>query len=83
MPDNPDNIDVPEPAREWDAGEMGCGELVMHLRMKMKEMQAGQVMLLTALDLGAPEDMPAWCRMTGHTLLKFEHPKYWIQRKDN
>lgn len=66
----------------WDAGDMGCGELVLQLRMRLKDLAAGQVMKLTAQDPGAREDLPAWCRLTGHTLLRAEHPDYWIRRKE-
>ena len=30
-------------ADEWDAGEMGCGGLLIHLSMKMKQLQPGQL----------------------------------------
>jgi tRNA 2-thiouridine synthesizing protein A len=66
---------------DWDAGSMGCGELVLHLSRKLKAMEAGQTLKLTARDAGAPEDLPAWCNLTGHTLLKSAHPQYWIQKK--
>ena len=66
----------------WDAGDMGCGELVFLLAMRMRAMHPGAVLKLTATDLGAPYDIPAWCRMTGHPLLRAEHPYYFIQRKD-
>jgi tRNA 2-thiouridine synthesizing protein A len=66
----------------WDAGGMGCGELVFLLAMRMRELRPGAVLRLTATDLGAPQDLPAWCRMTGHPLLRAEHPHYFIQRKD-
>ena len=65
----------------WDAGEQGCGELVLELRLRLEKLEAGQVFKLTARDAGAPEDLPAWCRLTGHTLLRGAHPHYWIQRK--
>lgn len=67
---------------EWDAGDMGCGDLVMELRLKLKAMGPGRVIHVVAKDPGAPEDMPAWCKLTGHTLLKAEHPDYWIRRKE-
>jgi tRNA 2-thiouridine synthesizing protein A len=51
-------------ADEWDAGDMGCGELLIHLSMKMKQLQPGELFKLIALDPGAVEDMPAWCRLT-------------------
>jgi tRNA 2-thiouridine synthesizing protein A len=71
------------PDKEWDAGEKGCGEIVMELRIVMLSLAPGAVLKLTARDAGAPEDLPAWCRMTGHVLLKVEHPEYWIQRREN
>ena len=53
---------------EWDAGDLGCGELVLELRTRLSAMRPGQVLRLIARDPGAPQDLPAWCRMTGHTL---------------
>ena len=75
----------PKPATdaEWDAGNMGCGELVMALRIRLQDLKPGQVLKLRATDPGAPEDLPAWCRLTGHTLVFFNHPEYWIRRKEN
>jgi tRNA 2-thiouridine synthesizing protein A len=68
---------------EWDAGDLGCGELVLELLTRLSAMRPGQVLRLTALDLGAPQDLPAWCRMTGHTLVSQQHPVYLIRRKEN
>jgi tRNA 2-thiouridine synthesizing protein A len=70
------------PDGEWDAGDMGCGELVMELRMRLKSMRPGHLMKLTALDPGAVEDLPAWCRLTGHHLVSADHPVYFIRRKE-
>ena len=66
----------------WDAGAMGCGELVIHLKFRLREMP-GKVLRLIALDAGAPADIPAYCRMTGNRL---EHTdpetcSYWIRAK--
>ena len=70
-------------ALEWNAGELGCGELVLELRLRLEAMAPGQVLKLTALDPGAPADLPAWCRMTRHTLVNRQHPVYLIRRKEN
>ncbi len=70
-------------AVEWDAGELGCGELVLELRYRLSTLRPGELFRLIALDAGAPADIPAWCRMTGHTLLATEHPVYLIQRKED
>lgn len=68
--------------REWNAGDMGCGDLVLELRIRLQDMKAGQILKVTARDPGAPEDMPAWCRLTGHALVKADHPVYWIRKKE-
>ncbi|MGE3164857.1 MAG: sulfurtransferase TusA family protein [Planctomycetota bacterium] len=67
---------------EWDAGDMGCGDLVLELRGRLRALSAGQVLAVRARDPGAPQDIPAWCGLTGHELLRGEHPRYWIRRKD-
>ena len=70
------------PNDTWDAGDMACGELVLKLRLRLKSMQPGHVLLLIAQDPGAPADIPAWCRLTGHSLVSAEPPQYRIQRKN-
>jgi tRNA 2-thiouridine synthesizing protein A len=67
---------------EWDAGDLACGELVLDLRLRMRKLDSGQVLRLTALDPGAPADIPAWCRMTRHPLLHADPAShlYFIQR---
>lgn len=70
------------PTQEWNAGNMGCGELVLELKMKISKLAPGQVIRLTALDPGAREDIPAWCRLTGHSLVQAIHPDYWIRKEE-
>jgi len=67
----------------WDAGDMGCGELLLELRARVAGLRPGQVFELIAHDLGAPADIPAWCRLTGHTLVSQKHPVYRIRRKES
>jgi tRNA 2-thiouridine synthesizing protein A len=67
----------------WDAAEMGCGQLVVELRRRLIEMPAGEMLEVVARSPGAPTDLPAWCRMTGHTLVSAEHPIYIIQRRED
>jgi len=74
---------LPErPAVFWDAGEMNCGELVLALRLRLEKLSPGDVIQVTARDSAAPQDLPAWCRLTGHRLLQAAHPLYLIQRKE-
>lgn len=68
--------------RHWQAGETGCGGLIVGLKCQIGQMQAGDLLKVTALDAGAPADLPAWCRMTGHTLVSANHPVYVLKKKD-
>jgi tRNA 2-thiouridine synthesizing protein A len=72
----------PQFDEDWDAGDLGCGDLVLRLRFRLKAMRPGQVIRVRALDSGAPQDLPAWCRLTGETLL-YHDPVgryYYIRR---
>ena len=40
---------------------------------KMKEMKRGEVLEVLSDDIGILSDMPAWCRPTGHQILKTRH----------
>jgi tRNA 2-thiouridine synthesizing protein A len=68
-------------AARWDAGGMGCGDLVLELRLRLRDLAPGELFELTATDAGAPIDLPAWCGLTGHQLLAAQHPIYRIRRK--
>lgn len=66
----------------WDAGDTGCGELIVQLKLRLRaEVPAGGTLRLIATDPGAREDIPSWCRLTGNPLLHADHPQYLIQRK--
>ena len=67
----------------WDAGDRGCGELVLELKMRIERLRPGQLFELRARDPGAPADIPAWCRMTGHALVDAHPPIYRIRRKES
>ncbi|WNF37399.1 sulfurtransferase TusA family protein [Bacillaceae bacterium IKA-2] len=54
----------------YDAGLAGCGELIMNVFLAVKKMSVGETIHVISYDLGAIEDIPAWCRMQGHTLLE-------------
>lgn len=68
---------------EWNAGELGCGELVLELRRRVRA-EPGKVFKVIARDAGAPADLPAWCGMTGHQLLSHDprEQAYFIRAKD-
>jgi len=64
----------------WDAGDLGCGELLLALRARVRALSPGAVLKLSTTDSGAREDLPAWCRMTGHRLVLAAHPLYFVGR---
>jgi tRNA 2-thiouridine synthesizing protein A len=67
--------------KRWDAGDVGCGQLVFELSRRVKELAPGETIEITARDPGAVIDLPAWCHMTGNKLLSAEHPVFVIERK--
>lgn len=54
----------------------------MLLRGRLAGLAPGQLFELVARDPGAPEDLPAWCRLTRHELVDADHPNYLIRRRD-
>lgn len=72
------------PDVQLDAGETGCGELVMLIFQAMKQLEPGQTLEVLAHDLAAETDIPAWCRSTGHSLLTQNletYPKSFLIQK--
>jgi len=67
----------------WDAGELGCGRLLFELYLRLDRLQPGEEIEIVARDPGAPADLPAWCRTTGHTLVSANHPVYVIRREED
>ena len=70
-----------------DGGDLGCARLLILLRNHAARLHAGAIVHLTTSDPVAPIDLPAWCRMTGHTYLgpvttPEHHPTYAIQVTD-
>ena len=68
---------------QWNAGNLGCGELIAELARQIRSIKPDALLEVTAVDSGAPEDIPAWCRMTGHVLEKSAHPLYLIRRRSD
>ena len=64
-----------------DAGDLGCGDLVIDLKFRLADLPPGTVLEVRATDPAAPIDLPAWCGLVGHTLLQASPPRYWIRRK--
>ncbi len=73
----------PRPDATLDGGELDCGSgLLLLIRNALEPLAAGGVLLVTARDPAAPVDLPAWCGLTGHTLVTARPPEYWIRKKE-
>lgn len=70
-----------------DAVGLACGDLVLAVFNKMKQVSVNEILEVIAYDLGAIEDIPAWCRMQGHQLLHIEECEliktHFIIKKQN
>jgi len=71
-----------EIARRWNAGEAGCGALILGLKQEIERIEAGELLEVTARDAAAPIDLLAWCQMTANTLVAEDHPTYVLRKKD-
>jgi len=66
------------PGSRFDGKETGCGEMLIDLRIHFRGLAPGTRVAVLARDPGAPVEIPAWCRVTGHVLLASEHPFYLV-----
>jgi TusA-related sulfurtransferase len=61
-----------------------CPIPVVKASKAIKEIEVGQILEMIATDPGAPPDMEAWCRQTGHQLLQQTAEngqfRFWFRR---
>jgi len=55
-----------------DAIRLMCPMPVIRLSQKISELEPGDTIEITATDLGVKHDIPAWCRVHGHSVLSVE-----------
>ncbi|MFF1960658.1 sulfurtransferase TusA family protein [Streptomyces sp. NPDC058220] len=60
---------IPVPDITVDGTGQLCITLLLRLVARVKDAQPGTVVHVIATDPAGPLDLPAWCRMTGHTYL--------------
>ncbi len=65
----------------FDSVDRGCGDFILELRQQVAALPAGAVLMVASRDAGAPIEVPAWCRLTGHHLLEAQPPFYLIQKR--
>ena len=66
----------------YDALERGCGDFIADLRAVMAELAPGDRLVVASRDAGAPIEIPAWCRLTGHRLVEIAPPFFLIRKRE-
>ncbi len=61
---------------ELDARRLMCPMPVIKTQNIIKTMVFGDKVRVTCTDPGVMQDIPAWCRINGHTVLKTEESDY-------
>jgi tRNA 2-thiouridine synthesizing protein A len=57
---------------QLDARGLLCPLPVIRTQDKVETMQAGDVLKVYCSDPGVVHDIPAWCRINGHTILAID-----------
>lgn len=67
-----------------DCSGLLCPIPVVKTSKAIKEVEVGQVLHMIATDPGAPPDMEAWVRQTGHEMVAQTHENghylFWFRR---
>lgn len=58
--------------KELDARRLLCPMPVIRTQDAVAELKAGDHLKVIATDPGVKNDIPAWCRINGHTILSIE-----------
>jgi TusA-related sulfurtransferase len=82
----PDKIQAPQPVLGgdifYDAGSKGCAEGPLDdISSLIRPLAAGKTLEIHATDPSVSADLSAWCRLSGHTLLKHAGDHFLIQHK--
>ncbi|GFK93363.1 Sulfurtransferase TusA [Fundidesulfovibrio magnetotacticus] len=65
-----DAFTPPEPARVFDGGDLDCGSgLALMIREHMLAVPQGQVLEMISREPTVADDLPPWCRLSGHQFL--------------
>lgn len=49
-----------------EGADLGCGELLLLVHKRVRELPGGTLVAIATTDPAAPIDIPAWCHLTGH-----------------
>jgi TusA-related sulfurtransferase len=66
----------------YDAGDQGCADGPLdEVAAQLRRLAPGQTLEVRAMDPSVANDLPAWCRMTGHELVTHAGDRYLIRRR--
>ena len=66
----------------YDAGDQGCAAGPLdEVAAQLRRLAPGQTLEVRAMDPSVANDLPAWCRMTGHELVTHDGDRYLIRRR--
>jgi tRNA 2-thiouridine synthesizing protein A len=66
----------------YDAGDQGCADGPLdEVAAQLRRLAPGQTLEVRAMDPSVANDLPAWCRMTGHELVTSAGDRYLIRRR--
>lgn len=64
-------MNITQADKELDCSGMLCPMPVVKTAKSIMDVKVGQVLKMIATDPGAPPDMEAWSRQTGHEIVEF------------
>ncbi len=66
----------------YDAGAQGCADGPLdEVAERLRRLAPGQTLEVRATEPSVANDLPAWCRMTGHELVTHDADRYLIRRR--
>lgn len=57
-------------AREFDASGLRCPMPILKTKKEIQEINIGEILKVTATDIGTKKDFPAWSSRTGNEILE-------------
>lgn len=65
-----------------DLGDAGCSVGgTLQARKLIETLAAGQVLEIRSTDPATADDVPAWCRLTGHEYLGADGPQHFVRKR--
>ena len=59
-----------EVAREFDASGLRCPMPILKTKKEIGQIEIGQILKVTATDVGTKKDFPAWSNRTGNEIVE-------------